>query len=348
MLLSSGNIISERLTRNTETVTVEVINESSKEEKEHRLLQEERRLHQKLIDSLIYRTEEIQELIIKGEIKVTEIPNPHWNEDSCIGCHTEEIDEATSDNLRSTSTNKSCMKCHSAEFDHSYIHPVNIKPSGSKVKVMTVAMRKEVYKSKGKVSCSTCHDITLQCNLKDLQRHENKMFFRNGPYVSRFGLCNECHESKKYKRLNPHEHVGENGEIKTEKCQVCHSGSIIDLKESRNIEDVTFHTEKNLESICWGCHKWNPHPGGQFSFFKNSKGPDHLVKPSEKVLFKMERTLKEKNILMPLEPETGRVYCATCHNPHEKGVIKNKAAAKGAGSKKRLRSQKLCINCHTK
>jgi len=188
----------------------------------------------------------------------------------------------------------------------------------------------------------------LQCKLESRQRHENKKFFFGGPYMERSDLCGKCHKSDSYQRMNPHKHVTDDGELVTEKCQVCHAGSIEKLKAAKNINEVDFHTRDNLESICWGCHKWKPHPGGQFDFFKSKEGPDHLVKPSEKVLKNIKNTLDKKNILMPLEPETGRVFCATCHNPHAKGVIKNKAAAKGADSKNRLRSEPLCINCHRK
>ena len=57
---------------------------------------------------------------------------------------------------------------------------------------------------------------------------------------------------------------------------------------------------------------------------------------------------KKNNIVLPLEPGSGKVFCGTCHNPHEKGVIKLKAAAKGADANKRLRMQKICKNCHDK
>ncbi|MCK4707862.1 MAG: hypothetical protein KAU21_04535, partial [Gammaproteobacteria bacterium] len=227
-------------------------------------------------------------------------------------------------------------------------HPVDIKPSANKLASMKPEMKKLIRENKGKITCSTCHDISLQCKLESRQKHENTRFFRNGPYKRRYDLCNKCHADESYKRFNPHEHVAEDGEIIAEKCRVCHAGSIDDLEEANSIDEVSFHTDDNLESICWGCHKWKPHPGGQFSFFKSSKGPDHLVQPSEKVLARIEHTLKEKNILMPLEPETGRVFCATCHNPHAKGVINNIAAAKGADSKQRLRSKRICNNCHIK
>ena len=348
MFLYAQNIISESLPEVLPSTIEGTAEELSEEEKEQLRRLAEIKAHQQLVQSLINHTQDIPGLIKQRKIKTSEIPDPHWKKDSCIGCHTEGVEKASELNLRTTNIEKSCMNCHAAEFDHSYIHPVNIAPSVLKLSAMDAEMKKQIQKNNGKVGCSTCHDITLQCKREDRQRHENKKFFRKGPYINRYELCNKCHNSENYQRFNPHEHVTKSGEIIAEKCQVCHSGSIDELKQAESINEVSFHTEKNLEAICWGCHKWKPHPGGQFSFFKSSKGPDHLVKPSDEVLFRIDQTLKEKNILMPLEPETGRVFCATCHNPHAKGVIKNSAAAKGAESKKRLRSKIICNNCHIK
>lgn len=306
------------------------------------------RTHQQLVRSLINRTSDIPGLMKEKKIKVSEIPNPHWKKESCIACHTEGAGKASVDNLRISDVETSCMNCHGIEFDHSYIHPTKITPSPAKKKVMQEDMKKQIQSNNGKVDCLTCHDMTLQCKLESRQRYENPKVFRGGPYMNRYDLCSKCHMSKDYQRFNPHEHVTESGKIIAEKCRVCHSGSIDELAVAESIDEVSFHTEKNLESICWGCHQWNPHPGGQFSFFKGKEGPNHLVYPSDKVLEKIEQTLEDKNTFMPLEPDTGRVFCATCHNPHAKGVIKNPAAAKGADSKNRLRSKKLCNNCHTK
>ena len=57
---------------------------------------------------------------------------------------------------------------------------------------------------------------------------------------------------------------------------------------------------------------------------------------------------QDSDVLLPLEPGTGKVFCGTCHNPHEAGVVKNAAATKGAGSKQRLRMVDICEQCHDK
>ena len=57
--------------------------------------------------------------------------------------------------------------------------------------------------------------------------------------------------------------------------------------------------------------------------------------------------LEDEGIELPLAD--GRMHCATCHNPHPKGIIGRKEAAIGAGEKHFLRIvsvHDLCMVCH--
>ena len=320
--------------------------------KEKKLSEEERKRlekiqqHKKLLKRIVQHTEEIPGLLTSKKISPQEIPNPHWKKDNCISCHAQTAGKASRDNLRNKTSDSSCSHCHIRELDHNYIHPVDIRPSRTRISTIKTSMRQEINKTGGKVTCSTCHDISLQCKMENTQRHENPLFLRAGPYSHRYDLCTQCHQEDSYQRFNPHEHVNDRGEIIEAKCITCHDGEIEVLKNAKNIDQVSFHIKTDLNEMCWGCHKWKPHPGGSFNFFKSGKAPNHLVKPSDEIVERINKTLKEKNVLMPLEPETGKVFCATCHNPHAKNVIKNIAAAKGAESKSKLRSKKVCNNCH--
>ena len=73
----------------------------------------------------------------------------------------------------------------------------------------------------------------------------------------------------------------------------------------------------------------------------------HLRKPSDEVLSRIKQMEDQHGIILPLNGE-GMISCATCHNPHEKGVIPDiRAGAKGAGEDKRQRlEEKMCIKCH--
>jgi cytochrome c peroxidase len=55
----------------------------------------------------------------------------------------------------------------------------------------------------------------------------------------------------------------------------------------------------------------------------------------------------QHGILLPLSAE-GNITCATCHNPHEKGVIPDRRlGARGASLTRRHRLQHdMCIKCH--
>jgi hypothetical protein len=61
----------------------------------------------------------------------------------------------------------------------------------------------------------------------------------------------------------------------------------------------------------------------------------------------MKRLQVEYNIVLPLDRK-GQITCATCHNPHQKGLIPDqRAGAGGAGAAHRHRiHENLCIKCH--
>ena len=278
------------------------------------------------------------------------LQNPHWQKDACLACHKEKPNNLKRKNLKlhTTDINKLCNSCHTAVSKHSYIHPFGMKPSKNIIKNMPLSFLKAVKRGGGKLTCITCHDLPMTClPEKKYKQGLNPLFFREGPYDSRTELCYRCHDKSKYKRLNPHDQIDKNGKLIVKKCSVCHK-STDNLKTAKNISEVDFNYEGNLSSMCAGCHPVKPHPGGSFTFFSNKKGPNHLVKPSADILEHKMKMEEKNNIILPLEPGSGKVFCGTCHNPHEKGVIKNKAAAKGADEPKRLRMQKICTNCHDK
>ena len=172
------------------------------------------------------------------------------------------------------------------------------------------------------------------------------MFFRGGPYKSRTDQCYQCHDANGYQRRNAHDQRDDDGQIKKNSCLICHD-KFEGLESAKSIKDVGFNVKESLVKICRSCHELKAHPSGNFTF--TAKGtPNHLVVPPENIRSHMLKSEKEHGVVLPLDPNTGRVFCGTCHNPHEKGVIKLQAAAKGADEKKRLRMQNICTNCHDK
>ncbi len=271
--------------------------------------------------------------------------NPHWRNNACQACHEDKPDRKNL-KLHTSDINKLCNSCHRTVSKHSYIHPFGMVPSKKILKNMPESFSRAVKRGGNKLTCITCHDLSMTCLPKKRSKKGlNPLFFREGPYRTRTEFCYRCHDKSKYQRLNPHDQINESGVVNKKICTVCHD-SIEKLKTAKNIKEVDFNYKENLSTMCVGCHPVKPHPGGSFSFFSDKKGPNHLVKPSERILRHMKKMEKKNNIVFPLEPGTGKVFCGTCHNPHEKGVIKRDVAASGADSKNRLRIQKICRNCH--
>ena len=297
---------------------------------------------------LLANPDKIPRLIEKGLVTKEQIPNPHWKENACTACHKKKAG-ASRRNLRHKSFDKVCNTCHESLSNHKYIHVSNIKVPKDMQARMPKDFRQSLLRAGNKMTCITCHDLPKTCvNTKVNEKTTNPMFFRQGPYGSRSGICYKCHDAEKYKRINAHDQLNDKGELQKKKCLICHTTNK-DLEKAENIDEVEFNLKDNLSRLCWGCHKWEPHPGGSFTFFSGKGGtPNHLVKPSPYVLQRMKEKQQENDVVFPLEPGTGKVFCGTCHNPHEKGIIKNKQAAKGADSNKRLRMQEICKNCHDK
>lgn len=280
------------------------------------------------------------------------VDNPHWNDDpeACRACH----ESAKGEQLRDKNINRMCNRCHEADYIESYIHAVGMEPPETFLQRMPEDFRAAIKRGGGDVTCIACHDLTLQCDPERRKlKARNPRFFRGGPYGSRTGLCFNCHSPKKYERYNPHDQITDEGELDTQTCIVCHR-VIPNRSQARSIDDVQFNQPKNLEELCTGCHPYTPHPGGQWagslSGGGQGGGPNHLVVPPKPIQKRLRSHRQAKNIVMPLEPGTGRIFCATCHNPHERGVQYRHRADKGADGVHRLRRGRyqICRACHDK
>jgi hypothetical protein len=190
----------------------------------------------------------------------------------------------------------------------------------------------------GKLVCSTCHDMYLQCQNEGNTQAINRKFLRGPHYIKRTTLCFRCHEEKQYAKLDPHNQISESGEINDNKCLYCHA-EMPDAKV-QSYSDVKLIGK--LEVLCFRCH----HKQSKF----HPINANHLRVPSEAVLANMEETENKLGVILPLDNE-GKISCPTCHNPHERGVLPSeKASAQGASEKYRLRlaakNLQICIACH--
>lgn len=304
---------------------------------------------------LFEHVDEIPQLLRQGKLDAEQIPDPHWREDGagCQGCHRGTPGEKDT-KLRDKDINRLCNNCHDTISVQNYIHAVGMVPSAEKRARMPENFRQAVKRGGDVVTCIACHDLPMQCKKERFgEKGLNPKFFRGGPYTSRTDLCFNCHDPKHYERLNPHDQISDEGELNTQRCLVCHSVTP-NRRQAKSIDDVSFNVTDDLTKLCTGCHPWRPHPGGSWAHYaRNStmEGPNHLVKPPEDILRHIKDSEVKQDVILPLEPATGRVFCATCHNPHERGVQRYARADRGADGYKRLRKTgglPICFSCHNK
>ena len=256
----------------------------------------------------------------------TEVEEYHYTGKFCADCHEPIPTEGGDPFLKHGGDfNKSC-KCH-VTAPGSYIHPVDMAPSQEK----RTKIPDDLPLTAGKVTCLTCHDIYRQCR----KRTVDKRSLRGVPYARRSDFCLKCHDETSYVMFDPHNlQLNENGDVDNDKCLYCHTEKPDEKQES--VEDRKLIGDP--EDICQGCHAISGNHSGNFN---------HLVTPSAETLARMKQMEIEFNIILPLDAE-GKMTCATCHNPHDKGIISaDRPSARGAGSKFRHRLPGgMCQECH--
>lgn len=296
---------------------------------------------------ILKQVQAIPKLLVAKSIKPDDIPNPHWRDDACQACHNGKPDSKNK-KLNTSNIIKMCNNCHSELSVHDLIHPVGMVPSKKMLQQMPASFRRAIKRGGGKMTCLSCHDLPMQClNERRPEQALNPRFFLKGPYRDRTTLCFKCHDKSKYKRLNAHEQILDNGKIDKGKCYLCHK-DVEKLKTAKSDMDIEFNVaDDNLSAMCTGCHINIPHPGGGFSFTKKEK-PDHLVTPDKDMFSYMQKQQKKNNIELPLQQLDNRISCATCHDPHEQGVIKTKARVETEDKRLRMKRAKLCLQCHDK
>jgi hypothetical protein len=293
---------------------------------------------------LFSRISEIPELLLKGKLTPSQVPNPHWRDDTCETCHSGNPN-STHVKLNAPDSNQLCQFCHAVSFELIDGHPIGVKPETDMIARMPKSYRDAIEHKGGKLECVTCHDLPAQClSERRNEKRRNSLFLRDGPFRIRTQQCFLCHDAKSYERLNPHEQLTESGQIRDATCVLCHSEDLDTLREIKGIENLDFYGEDDLKNLCTRCHPWVPHPGGAFSITPEAAGKKHLGKPTEKVLAIMEKKAIKSKLTLPLEPVSGKIFCATCHDPHERGVLENTSLVKDID--KRLRAEKICIQCH--
>jgi predicted CXXCH cytochrome family protein len=266
---------------------------------------------------------------------VVEIINPHFTGKDCAICHegTPRADDTTALLKFGGDDIAMCNSCHQTEYLKGDLHPVAVAPSPDD----TIRVPPELPLYGGRVTCRTCHDVYLQCRKRPSLQFENINFLRGAPYKKTVDLCFRCHALDIYKKTNPHQQVDEAGNLIKESCLYCHQ-TLPDPDATASIDEVTFKTETS--TFCFACH-------GEEEKLHPARANHILPVPGE-MTRSIGATEQQERVSLPLFK--GEIFCGTCHNPHDKGVIKREAAAKVADEKLRLRleaSYQLCVACHS-
>ncbi len=232
--------------------------------------------------------------------------NIHYNTNYCTECHTNypKNPEIAKRNLKFNGDYKLLCKCH-YEGAGKDPHPVDIIPSQE----IKTRIPSGFPLSNGKITCDTCHDISIQC--KDIREvyYRQEKFLRGGLYSNILDECFLCHDSNKFKKYNPHKQLDKNDDIIKETCLYCHS-EVPDIKLRDNKAESKLITSPT--ALCRGCH---------MNTSGTSLHDKHISRiPTADVLDRIRATEKKFNIKLPLTAD-GKVTCITCHNPHEKNLI---------------------------
>jgi hypothetical protein len=258
--------------------------------------------------------------------------NPHWTGTFCLTCHDKYPKKGDISFLFDGDMVKVCNRCHKTEEATADIHPVNIKVPPDMIDNVPKDFR---LKNGDTITCITCHELKYQTSINNPLRRKNPLFLRGGPYPDRSDICYRCHVRESYERMSPHKQLDEDGEVIEARCLFCHA-SRPDVNVA-GIDKVKF--VGNVTEYCYGCHA-----GKEESHPVNVTHTGRV--PSEEREKCIKMTEKKFRSILPLY--NGEVFCGTCHNPHQRGILKG-AANKGADKANRLRFPEgyaICVACH--
>ncbi len=208
--------------------------------------------------------------------------NPH-NGLECIKCHAKKPSSRKDAQLipKKRGVVTICLSCH-PDFN---LHPVEVDPRKAKVSVKVPADLPlgKSGQNKGKIICTTCHDIHYPTSeFKLLRVSDSSSGFAK--------LCRKCH-GENLRRSSPHE-------MTEETCGYCHAN---DPKK-----EIGKATRLRLDKRCTMCH-------GFMSKEEHFKKVGRFNTEAE-----MLKALKKYDI----KTYSGALICISCHDPHSKKDIK--------------------------
>lgn len=266
--------------------------------------------------------------------------SPHWSRGACQVCHTRAQPNVADAGLKSAA-GALCTGCHGDGDAAACPHRSDLATGEQAPAQVDDALGGAVVD--GSIACTTCHDLAVQCLGNRDARYRNPAFVRGGPYKDTSEFCFLCHKSRDYKKLSPHRQV-RGGRVQEQTCLFCHE----EVPGKETGRRIAYRMGRDLARQCTGCHPVAPHPSAMgIGIGADTNSWIHLVEPSEQVLARMRLTEQRTGASLPLDPTTGKIFCATCHNPHD-DELPGYPAASPAGEGHKLRIPELCGACHDK
>jgi len=274
-------------------------------------------------------------LVAAGSAKAA---SPHWKRNACETCHASPAPTAEAPALKTTPADALCGTCHDGREAKVCRHRSGIATGADS----SVGKDFKGALENDQVVCTTCHDMAPHCALDVKQKYRNDTFLRGGPFDNDSDQCFGCHSKRGYRQPSPHMQV-KKGEIKEGHCYFCH-GAVPQKDASGQWLPVEFGTTENLSKLCQGCHSIGPHPSSSVT---GKKGWMHMVVPPPEYAERMQASVAARGGHLPLDPGSGEIMCATCHNPHDPR-LEGYPNAGEEDTTARLRYENMCGVCHEK
>lgn len=289
--------------------------------------------------------------------------NPHWQSSDCGWCHSDE--QAPFSPIAYEKIEALCLSCHDGKQAGIETHP-----TARELKSNSEYKKPENWPLvDGKLSCITCHDVKMACQMDLSQSLENSTFLRDRWVGNKEKFCQNCHVDKSFERLSPHIMIAGSRDIiqldtrnniDESACLFCHQKTPDRSTMKRTGQPQLRDSQLVLCKVCHRRHNKYYEPGHMFAkipedmqahmYSRELLGPN--TKPGKRLLARLQKAGAKPARMVP--DASGRITCSTCHNPHQENVFPPGSELSYGPMwligpeqvKSPSTSKKMCADCH--